>query len=333
MEYRQFGKTGLEVSAIGFGCWESSGEYGSFSDAEIIQAVHGALDRGINLFDTAEAYGLGRSETLLGKALQGKRDQAIVVTKWGIYKEGGSWESKTWYRDSGPEAAMGSIERSLRYLQTDYVDVHLIHWPDRSKPFDETYEVMERIRSQGKARFVGVSNYRPHQIEQALQTGTIDVVQYGYHMFDRRLERFVFPTIQRHGFGLMTYGSLAHGLLTGAFTRDTRFPEDDWRHRGIAFNLPLLSPEVFERNLDVVDELGEIARDHGRSLPQLALRWVLSNPLVSTALVGFRNPDEVAANLEGLDWALDEEGKARIDEVFARHAVDTAPEQWVEPED
>ncbi len=333
MEYRQFGKTGLDVSAVGFGCWESSGEYGDFSDTEIVNAVQRALDKGINLFDTAEAYGLGRSEILLGKALQSRRDKAIVVTKWGIYKEGGKWEAAQWYRDSGPEAAMGSIERSLKYLQTDYVDVYLIHWPDRSRPFDESFAVMEKIRSQGKARFVGISNYRPHQIEQSLQSGTIDVVQYGYHMFDRRLERFVFPTIAQHGCGLMTYGSLAHGLLAGAFTHDTTFGEDDWRHHGKAFNLPLLGPDVFARNLNAVEDLKGIARDYGCSLPQLALRWVLANSLVSTALVGFRNPREVDANLDGLDQGLDQAGLERIDAVFRNHGIDPAPDLWIEPED
>lgn len=333
MEYRQFGKTGLEVSAVGFGCWESSGEYGDFSDTEIVNAVHRALDKGINLFDTAEAYGLGRSETLLGKALQSRRDSAIVVTKWGIYKEGGNWESARWYRDSSAAAVMGSIERSLQYLQTDYVDVYLIHWPDRAIPFEESFAVMEKIRSQGKARFVGISNYRPHQIEQSLQSGTIDVVQYGYHMFDRRLERFVFPTVAEHSFGLMTYGSLAHGLLAGVFTHETTFAEDDWRHHGKAFNLPLLGSDVFARNLNAVEDLKAIARDYDRSLPQLALRWVLSNPLVSTALVGFRNPAEVDANLDGLDWHLDQAGLDRIEEVFRSHGIDPAPDLWIEPED
>ncbi len=333
MEYRQLGRTGLEVSAVGFGCWESSGEYGDFSDTEIINAVHTALDRGITLFDTAEAYGFGRSEILLGKALQSRRDQAIVVTKWGIYKEGSNWEAAQWYRDSGPEAALGSIERSLKYLQTDYVDVYLIHWPDQSRPFDESFAIMEKIRRQGKARFVGISNYRPRQIEQALRAGTIDVVQYGYHMFDRRLERFVFPTVAEHNFGLMTYGSLAHGLLAGVFDHTTTFAPDDWRHHGKAFNLPLLGADVFARNLNAVEDLKTIAHDYGRSLPQLALRWVLANPLVSTALVGFRNPAEVTANLDDGNWYLDQSGMDRIDEVFRNHGIDPAPDLWIENED
>lgn len=325
MEYRRFGKTELNVSAIGFGCWESGGEYGAFDDRHIINAVHLALDMGINLFDTAEGYGFGRSETLLGKALQSRRDEALVVTKGGIYRNGGDW-----YRDSRPATLQAAIDRSLRALQTDYVDVYLVHWPDNARAFDDTMAAMEDIRSQGKTRFIGVSNYRPEEIEQALQGGAIDVVQYGYHLFDRRLERFVFPTVAKHDFGLMTYGSLAHGLLTGTFTRDMTFEETDWRRAGIAFNLPLWTPEVLPRNLDVVEELQAIARDYGKTLAQMALRWVLSNALASVALVGFRHPREVEANLAGLDWTLDPEGLERIQDVFTRHGVDTAPDIWVE---
>lgn len=328
MEYRRLGKTELQVSAVGFGCWETSGEYGAFSETAIIDAVHQALDRGLNLFDTAEAYGFGQSEALLGKALRGRREQAVVVTKVGIYKTDGRY-----YRDSSRKRIMASLETSLKALGMDYVDVYLVHWPDRDRAFDDTMAVMEEVRRQGKARFIGVSNYRPAQIEQALQGGSIDVVQYGYHMFDRRLERFVFPRVATHDFGLMTYGSLAHGLLTGAFARDTAFPVDDWRHHGQAFNLPLLGPDVLPRNIDVVEELQALAREYGKTVAQLALRWVLANALVSVALVGFRHPREVEANLEGLDWTLDQELLQRIQAVFDRHGVATAPDLWVENDD
>ncbi len=325
MEMRRFGKTELQVSAIGFGCWESSGEYGEFDDQEIINAVHLALEMGVNLYDTAEAYGFGRSETLLGQALTDRRDQAVVVTKFGIYPQ-----DAVHHRDSRPETAQAAIERSLKALNMDYVDVYLIHWPDRDFSFEDAMAKMEDIRAQGKARFVGVSNFRPEQIRQACKGGSVDVVQYGYHLFDRRLERFVFPTVAELDCGLMTYGSLAHGLLAGAYNRDTVFPANDWRARGKAFNLSLLSPDVLARNVDVVEDLKAIAADLGRTSAQLALRWVLSNQLVSTALVGFRNPGEVRANLEGLDWEMDADTGTRIQAVFDRHGVDTAPDAWVE---
>ena len=325
MEYRAFGRTGLDVSAIGYGCWEIGGGYGHFDENEVVAAVQRALDLGINLFDTAEGYGYGQSERLLGKALGARRKEAIVVTKFGIYRPEGEWQ-----RDSRRETALAAIDRSLKALGTDYVDVYLIHWPDRETPLEESMGALEEIVQAGKARFVGVSNFTPDQIETCMATRRVDIAQYGYHMFDRRLEREIFPTIAEHGIGLMTYGSLAHGLLAGAFTPETSFDEDDWRSNGIAFNIPLFTEEVFARNVAAVDELKPIAARHGKTVAHLALRWVLSNPVVSVALVGFRRPVEVEEGAASLDWSLDEETLEEIDAVFAKHGVDTAPSAWVE---
>ena len=325
MEYRAFGRTGLDVSAIGYGCWEIGGGYGHFDENEVVAAVQRALDLGINLFDTAEGYGYGQSERLLGKALGARRKEAIVVTKFGIYRPEGEWQ-----RDSRRETALAAIDRSLKALGTDYVDVYLIHWPDRETPLEESMGALEEIVQAGKARFVGVSNFTPDQIETCMATRRVDIAQYGYHMFDRRLEREIFPTIAEHGIGLMTYGSLAHGLLAGAFTPETTFDEDDWRSNGIAFNIPLFTEEVFARNVAAVDELKPIAARHGKTVAHLALRWVLSNPVVSVALVGFRRPVEVEEGAASLDWSLDQETLDEIDAVFAKHGVDTAPDAWVE---
>ena len=261
MEYRAFGRTGLDVSAIGYGCWEIGGGYGHFDENEVVAAVQRALDLGINLFDTAEGYGYGQSERLLGKALGARRKEAIVVTKFGIYRPEGEWQ-----RDSRRETALAAIDRSLKALGTDYVDVYLIHWPDRETPLEESMGALEEIVQAGKARFVGVSNFTPDQIETCMATRRVDIAQYGYHMFDRRLEREIFPTIAEHGIGLMTYGSLAHGLLAGAFTPETSFDEDDWRSNGIAFNIPLFTEEVFARNVAAV-------MTSSRSRPVTVRRW------------------------------------------------------------
>ncbi len=325
MEYRAFGRTGLDVSAIGYGCWEIGGGYGHFDENEVVAAVQRALDLGINLFDTAEGYGYGQSERLLGKALGARRKEAIVVTKFGIYRPEGEW-----HRDSRRETALAAIDRSLKALGTDYVDVYLIHWPDRETPLEESMGALEEIVQAGKARFVGVSNFTPDQIETCMATRRVDIAQYGYHMFDRRLEREIFPTIAEHGIGLMTYGSLAHGLLAGAFTPETSFDEDDWRSNGIAFNIPLFTEEVFARNVAAVDDLKTIAARHGKTVAHLALRWVLSNPVVSVALVGFRRPVEVEEGAASLDWSLDQETLDEINAVFDKHGVDTAPPVWVE---
>ncbi len=326
MEYRAFGRTGMDVSAIGFGCWEIGGGYGHFDESDVFKAVQRALDLGINLFDTAEGYGFGQSEEILGKALGTRRDEAIVVTKFGILKD----DDDNWYRDSSRESALAAIDRSLKALGTDYVDVYLIHWPDKDMPLEESMGALEEIVQAGKARFVGVSNFRPDQIETCMETRRVDITQYGYHMFDRRLEREVFPTIAEHGIGLMTYGSLAHGLLTGTFTAGTTFDETDWRSNGTAFNIPLFTEEVFARNVAAVNDLKPIAARHGKTMAQLALRWALRNPVVSVALIGFRRPEEVEENVAGLDLTLDQETLDEIEAVFAKHSVDTAPAAWVE---
>ena len=148
MEYRAFGRTGLDVSAIGYGCWEIGGGYGHFDESEVVAAVQRALDLGINLFDTAEGYGYGQSERLLGKALGARRKEAIVVTKFGIYRPEGEWQ-----RDSRRETALAAIDRSLKALGTDYVDVYLIHWPDRETPLEESMGALEEIVQAGKARY------------------------------------------------------------------------------------------------------------------------------------------------------------------------------------
>jgi aryl-alcohol dehydrogenase-like predicted oxidoreductase len=325
MEYRPFGRTGLQVSAVGFGCWELGGQYGHYDEQEVIDAVHRALDLGVNCFDTAEGYGFGQSEELLARALGPRRKDVILVTKFGIYQQEGKWS-----RDSTRAQALAAIERSLKFLNTDYVDVYLIHWPDRATPFEEPMRALEEIAQAGKARFVGVSNFKAEEIATCMATRRVDVGQYGYHLFDRRMEREVFPYCLEEGIGVMAYGSLAHGLLTGTFTPQTTFAENDWRRNGRAFGLSLFTPENFPKNLAVVEELKTLAARRGKTVLDLALRWVLSNPVVSVALVGFRKPEEVDGMAGALGWSLDAEELAEIDAIFAKHGVDPAPPVWLE---
>lgn len=325
MEYRPFGRTGLQVSAIGFGCWETGGSYGHFDENEIVAAVNRAIDLGINCFDTAEGYGRGRSEDILAKALGSRRKDVLVVTKFGIGHEG-----RERGRDSRRGQALAAIERSLKFLNTDYVDVYLVHWPDFHTPFEETMRALEEIVQAGKARFVGVSNFSPAQLEESMATRRVDVGQYGYHLFDRRMEAEVFPYCQANGIGMMAYGSLAHGLLAGAFTPQTRFAESDWRSKGGLFGLKLFAPENFATNLAVVEELKTLAAGRGKTVAHLALQWVLSNPVISVGLIGFRTPAEVEASVGGLSWALSDEERGAIDAIFQRHGVDAAPPVWLE---
>src|ERR1043166_6733826 len=196
MEYRPFGRTGMQVSAIGVGCWEIGGGYGSIEEAEVNQAVNRALDLGINCFDTAEAYGFGASERSLAKALGNRRKEAIVVTKFGVgYKEAPN------FRDSSRQRVMASIDKSLQNLNTDYVDVYMVHWPDVNTPFEETMRALDDIVQQGKARFIGISNFRREQIEASLPTRRVDVAQYCWNLFDRRMQKEIFPYCRQHHIG------------------------------------------------------------------------------------------------------------------------------------
>jgi aryl-alcohol dehydrogenase-like predicted oxidoreductase len=332
MELRPFGRTGLDVSVVGFGCWEVGGGYGQVDEADFARAVKRALDLGINCFDTAEGYGLGASERALGRALGTRRDEAVVVTKFGT-----AYRDKPNMRDSSPERAKASIDKSLQALGTDYVDVYLVHWPDRLTPFEDTMAALGDIVRAGKVRFVGLSNFKREEIEACMEMQRIDVVQYGYNMFDRRMQREILPYCEAEGIGFMGYGSLAYGLLTGTFTEDHDFGAEDWRARhgkmgSIKLFESLFGAESFPRNVRAVNELKAVAARYDRSLPQLALRWAISNPAVSTSLVGCRNVAEVEDNAAAVQFSIKDDDLAEIDAIFARHGVDTSPEFWIEDE-
>lgn len=330
MEYRQFGQTGIQISAIGFGCWEIGGGYGSIEESEFIKAVNRALDVGINSFDTAEAYGFGASEKSLAKALGSRRNEAVITTKFGVgYPEAPN------LRDGSRKRAMECIEKSLKALDTDHVDVCLVHWPDRNTPFEETMRALDDMVQQGKVRAVGLSNFRLSEIQACMSTRRVDVVQYCWNMFDRRMQKEIFPYCRENKIGVMAYGSLAYGMLTGTFTEEMTFDKNDWRaRRGQLLNLNLFQhlfgPDQYLKNLRAVEELKAMAKRYGKSLPQFALRWTLSNPVVSTALVGCRNPREVDDNVGALGWSISDADMKEIDAIFARHGAVTMPDSWLE---
>src|SRR5215216_5964861 len=252
MEYRALGDTGLTVSAIGFGCWEMGNpNYGSTDDSDVIAAVHRAMELGVTLFDTAPNYGFGGSEVVLGRALQGRRDQVVLVTKVGS-----SWDpvTKTIKIDGRYSTVKRMCEDSLQRLQTDHVDLLLMHWPDADTPIAQTVGALDELRREGKTRHIGVSNFSPYELRQAKAIAPICAEQVGYNLFDRRWEREMFPTAQELGIGVMAYGPLAHGLLTGTFTPQTTFEQSDWRSRGVIFGQALFKDENLTRNLAVVDQ-------------------------------------------------------------------------------
>jgi aryl-alcohol dehydrogenase-like predicted oxidoreductase len=314
MRKRMFGDSGLETSVIGYGGWPMGrGMYGDFDDDQAIAAARTSYENGITLFDTAAVYGWGYGETLMGKALKGIREEVVLVTKG----------AREWVRDnpdrraatvsdSDPKRLLASIDESLQRLQTDYIDLFLIHWPDHDRAFSEPMEALEQAKKAGKIRHTGVSNFSVEMMAESRETSQIITNQIGYHIFDRRPEADVMPFVKKNGMGIMAYGSLAHGLLTGAWNADKTFGDDDWRRGGANFGINSWGSENLAANIAVVEKLKVIAGDHGKTIPQLAIAWVLANDAVSVALAGSVTSDEATENLGG-DWEMSDEIRKEID--------------------
>ena len=316
MRKRMFGNSGLETSVIGYGGWPMGrGMYGDFDDDEAIRAARASYEEGVTLFDTAAVYGWGYGENLMGKALKGIRENVVLVTKgareW--VRDNPDRRSAT-VSDSDPKRLLTSIDESLKRLQTDYIDLFLIHWPDHNRAFSEPMDALEKAKAAGKIRYTGVSNFSVEMMAESRDSSPIVTNQIGYHIFDRRPEAEVMPFVKENGMGIMAYGSLSHGLLTGTWDADKTFSEDDWRRGGANFGINSWGPENLAANVNVVKKLKVIAADHGKTIPQLAIAWVLANDTVSVALAGSVTPGEATDNIGG-DWEMSPELKNEIDDL------------------
>jgi aryl-alcohol dehydrogenase-like predicted oxidoreductase len=315
MDYRRMGGGELEVSAIGFGCWEMGGtNYGPIDEAEAVAAIHRALDLGVTLFDTAPGYGFGHSEEVLGRALGARRKDIVLVSKTAV-----SWDPVTFTRkmDSRYSTVKRIAEESLRRLGTDHLDLLLIHWPDVDTPLEETMRALNDLAGEGKTRHVGVSNFSAYELGECRRHAPICANQVGYNLFDRRWEREMFPAAQELGIGVMAYGPMAHGLLTGAMGRDTAFDPADWRSSGVIFGQRLFGPDTLAQNLEVVEQLKGVAARLDTSLPRLALAWVLRHPAVAVALSGCRTPGEIEENVRALEVGVDDAVARELEGIMA----------------
>jgi hypothetical protein len=291
------------------------GQYGPFEDDEAVAAAQAAFDGGVTLFDTAAIYGWGYGETLMGKALKGIRQDVVLVTKGGRrWQEGEADRSKATVSDSDPDYLRDTIDQSLKRLQTDYIDLFLIHWPDKTRSYSVPMEVLEEAKKAGKIRHTGVSNFTVDMMAESRETSPIVTNQVGYHIFDRRPEAEIMPYVADNQMGIMAYGSLGHGLLTGTWSADQSFSDDDWRAGGANFGISSWGPDNLAANIDVVKRLSAIAQENGKTIPQMAIAWVLSNPTVSVALAGAVKPGQLTENLGG-DWEMGADLKQAIDEV------------------
>jgi hypothetical protein len=297
MEQTTLGRSQLVVSRIAFGTWQLGGDWGSTDEAEAVTAIRRAAERGVTLFDTAQGYGFGASERLLAKALDGRRDGLVVATKGGLRpsRNGGV------ARDASPAWIRRGVEESLRALGTDAIDLYQVHWPDPTTPFEATANALAELVKEGKVRHVGVSNFSAPQLKEFSDTLPVETLQPPYHLLHRSIEAEVLPYAEAHDVGVMVYGPLAHGILSGALHPDTQFAAGDWRATS-----PDFRGETFRRNLTVATELARLAHDDlGISLSQLAIAWTLANPAVDVAIVGTRNPAHVDQALDAAAVTLE----------------------------
>jgi len=297
MERRQLGKTDLELSEIGLGCWVmGKSQWTDVRDEESTAAIHSALEQGINWLDTAEGYGSGHSEEVIGEALQAhNREELIIATKVS---------PQHLSREKLPEALGGSLRR----LRTDYIDLYQVHWPNPhyaynkdhpETPLEETMEALLTEQEKGKIRYIGVSNFNVEQMTQALEVGRFDSLQPPYSLFFRHIEENIVPFCIEHEISIIPYSPLAQGLLTGKFSPDNRPEPEDNRSRNKLFQSP-----TFEAAIEAVATVREVGEHYGRTSGQTAIRWAVQQPGITSAIVGGRNPRQVQENVGAMGWQL-----------------------------
>jgi aryl-alcohol dehydrogenase-like predicted oxidoreductase len=309
MHETRLGRTDLAVSSIALGTWSFGGDWGAVDADAATRTITGAVDLGINFFDSAQAYGFGEAERILGDALWPsiRREEVVIATKGGLRKQGNRM-----VRDASAEWLRQGVEDSLRSLRTDYIDLYQVHWPDPKTPAAETGAVLNELVDEGKIRHVGVSNYDIAQLAQLRRFVTVDAVQPPYHLFRQEVDADLLPYCADNEIGVLVYGALAHGLLSGSMTPDTSFAPDDWRSHS-----PDFAGETFATNLAVVAELEAFAAERNLSLPELAVAWTFAHPLVSVVIIGARNPDHLHDSIAATDVKLEDEDLWEIDRIMS----------------
>ena len=307
MQFRKLGDSDLNCSVIGLGTWGMSGDFfGTADDAQSIAALQAGLEAGINFIDTAPVYGDGHSEEVVGKALKGRaRDSYILATKCGRF---------TCETDKIRE----ELEVSLRRLGVDCIDLYQVHWPDDKVPFADTFGELDKMRKEGKIRYVGVSNFSPAQTEEAAQYCQIVSTQPQYSLLTREIEKDLLPYCREHNIGVLSYGSVSGGALTGKYKERPVFGKDDRRYEFYEF----FNEDKWPMTQAMIATLEQIAKEHGKPTVHAAINWVLKQPGVTVALVGARTPEQAVMNPQAADWSLSEEENARIlaayDKIFAK---------------
>lgn len=324
MEYTTLHPDLPAASRVGLGTWAIGGwMWGGTHEQAAIDTVLAALDRGITLIDTAPVYGFGRSEELVGTALDehGRRDEVVLATKAGL-----DWDDETPFRNASPERIRTEITDSLERLQTDYIDLYQVHWPDPLVPADETARVLRELRDEGLIRAIGVSNYAPTQMDTFRRAAPLDACQPPYNLFERGIEDGVLPYCRQEDISLLTYGALCRGLLSGKMSADRTFEGDDLRNTDPKFQAPR-----FEQYLAAADRLDQFARErYDRRVIHLAVRWILDQG-VDVALWGARTPDQLDPVDEVSGWSLTDEDLDAIDRILDETIDDPVGPEFMAP--
>jgi aryl-alcohol dehydrogenase-like predicted oxidoreductase len=317
MQTRKLGYTELHLTTVGFGAWAIGGGdwewgWGPQQDADSESAIHKALDLGLNWIDTAAAYGLGHSEEVVGKAIQGKRDEILIATKCSLV-----WEDPKTGKISNRLKAWSvrkEAEDSLHRLNTDVIDLYQIHWPNPDADIEEGWAEIARLIQEGKVRYGGVSNFSVSQLKRIQPIHPVASLQPPYNMFEREVEDELLAYCAEQNIGVVAYSPMASGFLTGKYTREKikEMPSEDWRvNHSSHFQEPELSV-----NLEAVEKLTKIAKSFEHSLGELSVAWVLRCPQVTSAIVGARRPDQIAQIAPAGDWELDEDTIEEIEGVL-----------------
>lgn len=320
MEYRELGTTGEKVSVIGLGCWQMGGNWTGMSREKAVKVIHKAKDLGINFFDVAPFYGFGEAEKLLGEAVRDFRDDIFIASKVGL-----RWQEKfpPEQRDLSQQNIRWEIEESLKRLGTDYIDLYQFHWPDPNVPIEESLQIAQELKEEGKIRYIGLCNTSVPELDQAQEHADIVSNQVYYNALDQDpLQYFVIPLEYRtnselipycddNNISVIPYSPLCQGLLTDSFNKE------EWIEKDVRNNNPKYKGDWLETYQDKVGKLKKIAQDYNKPLVQLAFNWLRAQPAVTSIIAGTTNPDHVEENVASLEWELSDADLEKIDSIIS----------------
>lgn len=324
MQTREIGRSGIKASAVGLGTWAIGGwMWGGTDEARSIAAIQASIDEGISLIDTAPAYGQGVAEEIVGKALKDRRDKVVLVSKCGLvwHSEKGNhffdYDGRPVHRYLGKDAIVYEVEQSLRRLGTDYIDHYVTHWQDPTTPIAETMEALEQLKAQGKIRSIGASNTSAEDVRGYVESGQLDAIQEEYSMVKRDVEKTLAPYCLENGVSILSYSSLALGLLSGKIGPDRVFEGDDQRKDNPRFSLPNL-----EKVARFMDAIAGVSETHSATKAQTMIAWTVQQPGITFSLCGARDESQAAENAKAGRLRLSTSDVEEISKAAATHLTD-----------